>query len=141
MLADSDRAKSYIGQDVILALAPSAEDPGKIVIVVGHLYEYAFLSDIPFGTAFVTGFVKFTVTLGSDEYRWSGNSWNFPTQSTLDQWASELPVQLEFEEQSLPADAQAEEVRNVIAIAPLQDGMKEKYLEKANELFSLNNEQ
>ena len=34
-----------------------------------------------------------------------------------------------------------EEIRNVIGVVGLQDGVKEKYFETANELFLLNREQ
>ena len=105
MLADSDKAKSYIGQDVILATAPSAERLGRVVIVVGHLYDYAYLGDIPFGTGYVTGFAQFEVSLGADEYQLSENSWAFPTQQKLDEWAAGLPAHRVFIPQSLPSEA------------------------------------
>ena len=141
MLADSDRVKALIGQDVILAVAPSGEEPGKVHIAVGHLYDYAFMSDIPFGTANLMGEVKFTVSLGADEYQRGEGSWTFPTQSRLQEWASRLPRRLDYEDLSLPAGAQMQEIRNVVAVVQLQDGMKERYYEKANELFLLNREQ
>lgn len=141
MLAEWDRVKSYIGQDVILATPPPEGEIGKLVIAVGHLYDHAFLSDIPFGTAGMMGVAKFTVDLGADEYRRSDGSWTFSTQQKLDEWASDLPARLDFVDLSLPADAQIEEIRNVFAIAPLQPGVKEKYFAIANELFLSNSEQ
>lgn len=141
MLADSDRIKSYIGRDVILATSPVGEDFGQVVIVVGYLYDYAFLGDIPFGTASVVGPVKFIVRLGSDEYQVNSNSWNFPTQQYLEQWASDLPTRLEFVEPSLPPGAEFEEVRNVIAVALLQPGIKGRYLQEADELYQDNVDQ
>ena len=141
MLEDSDRAKSYIGQDVILATPPPEGEIGKLVIVVGHLYEYAFLSDIPFGTAGLMGAAKFTVNLGADEYLRSDGTWTFSTQRKLEEWASDLPARLDFVELSTFAHTQLEEVRNVFAIAPLQTGVKERYFAIANELFLSNSDQ
>ncbi len=141
MLADSDKVKALVGQDVILATAPSAGEPGKLSIVVGRLYDYAFLADLPFGTANMVGAVKFTVALGADEYKGGEGSWTFPTQIKLQEWASELPSRLDFDDLSLPVGAQMEEIRNVIGVVGLQDGVKEKYFETANELFLLNREQ
>ena len=141
MLADSDKVKALIGQDVILAVAPSAVEPGKVIIVVGQLYDYGFFSDIPLGTANMMGAVKFTVALGADEYQHGEGSWIFPAQATLQEWASELPKRLDFVDLPLPAGAQMEEIRNVIAVVQLQDGMKERYFEEANKLFRQNSEQ
>ena len=141
MLAARDKVKSYIGQDVILATLPLDGELRKLMIAVGPLYDYAFLSDIPFGTAGMMGVAKFTVALGADEYLRSDGSWTFSTQQKLDEWASDLPARLDFVDLAVPADAQIEEIRNVFAIAPLQPGVKDKYFAIANELFLSNSEQ
>lgn len=135
MLADSDRAKSYIGEDVILAVSPSRGDPWKVTIAVGELYEYAILSDIPFGTALLKGAAWFSVDIGADEYQCSIGSQTFPTQARLEQWASELPARQEFVVLSLPSEAHFAEIRNVIAIAKLEPELKEAYFKVANELL------
>ena len=141
MLADWDRVKSYVGQDVVLATLPPENEAGKLLVVVGHLYDYAFLSDIPFGTAGLMGAAKFTVDLGADEYRSGDNSWIFSTNRRLEEWASDLPARLDFVDLSVPAHAQIEEVRNVFAVVPLQPGVKEQYFAIANDLFLSNAEQ
>ena len=141
MLADTESVKALIGQDVILAIAPSADEPGKVNIAVGHLYDYAYLADIPFGTANLIGVVEFIVALGADEYRRGEGSWTFPTQAKLQEWASHLPRDLYFESMSLPAGALMQEIRNVVAVVQLQNGMKQRYFEEANKLYLENREQ
>ena len=66
MLSESETLKSYIGKDVILATHSSTEE-GQLTIIVGELYDYAFLNDIPLGTAFMIGVAKFVVSIQDDE--------------------------------------------------------------------------
>ena len=134
-----DEAKGYIGQDVILA---KYESNNQLIIVVGHLYDYGFFDSIPLGTAIMLGAAKFRVTLTEDEYQSGQNSWYFHTTEKLKEWASgNIPSKLIFEESALPVDSQMETIDGVVAIVPLQPGVKETYYEKANELFWINNEE
>ena len=141
MLADMERVKSYLGKNVIIAAAPSSENPGKVTIIVGKLMGYDFLTDVPFGKATVLGAARFTVNLGMDEYQQSDNSWNFPTQRMLEIWASHVPSSLEFLDQSIPAAVLSQEVRDVIGVSPLEPGMKESYFQEADELLFYNRQQ
>ena len=141
MLAESQEVKSYIGKNVILA-THNSEQEGQVTIVVGRLYDYAFLNDIPFGTAFLIGAAKFVVYLLSDEYQTNTGSWSFPTRALLEKWASgALPARIDFVESDLPVNTTAEEVRNVSSVVPLQPGVKEQFYQKANELIELNKDQ
>ena len=102
---------------------------------------YDFLTDVPLGKATLLGAVKFSVTLGADEYRQGENSWNFPTQKMLDIWGSNLPSRLDFLDQTLPSQVKIEEARDVIGVALLAPGMKETYFQKADELLFYNHQQ
>ena len=138
MLSESETVKSYIGKDVILATHSSTEE-GQLTIIVGELYDYAFLNDIPFGTAFMIGIAKFVVSIRDDENKTGPGSWSFPTRQLLEEWASgDLPARIEFVESELPVNVNAEEIRNVSSVVPLQPGVKEQFYQIANELVDLN---
>ena len=138
MLAESGTVKSYIGKDVILATHSSTEE-GLLTIIVGNLYDYAFLNDIPFGTAFMIGAAKLVVSIRSDENKTGSGSWSFPTRQLLQKWASgDLPARMDFVESELPVGATAEEIRNVSSVVLLQSGVKEQFYQIANELVDLN---
>ena len=81
MLSESETVKSYIGKDVILATDSSTEE-GQMTIIVGELYEYAFLKDMPFGTAFMIGVAKFVVPIRDDENKTGPGSWLLPMPPT-----------------------------------------------------------
>ena len=141
MLAESALVKSYVGKDVVLATHTPEQD-GQVTIIVGHLYDYAFLNDIPFGTAFMMGAAKFVISIPSDEYKTGTGSWSLPTRALLDRWASgEIPAQIEFVVSELPVDVTAEEIRNVSSVVPLQPGVKEQFYQIANALADLHRDQ
>ena len=139
MLESRDEVKGYIGQDVILAADYSL---GQVMVVVGTLFDYGFFNSIPFGTANILGAAKFRVAVTADEHRDGEGSWTFSTHESLREWAGgKFPARLDFVDSSLPVGTQMETIDNVVAVVPLQPGVKEIYYEKANELFWINNEE
>ena len=141
MLSARERVKSYIGMDVMLVKCPDMNSPAIIEIVVGHLNGYYYLAqDLPFGTAVMLGATKFSINVNTDEFRQGRTSWTFSWHEALKEWVADLPKSMDFLEAQLPAGSIMEDIHGVTAIAPLKPGMLTKYIEKANELFEIDDD-